>query len=51
MGSDFPFFRGKFESKMSEVENASDAQTKYFEPDPLLRHMEACYWVPVDGGL
>ena len=37
-------------SKMSGLENLSDAQTKYRGPEPLLRHTEACNWVPVDGG-
>ena len=31
-------------SKMSGLENPSDAQTKYLGPEPLQRH-----WVPVDG--
>ena len=37
-------------SKMSGLENASDAQTKYFGREPLLRHTKAFSWVPVDGG-
>ena len=28
-------------TKMSGLENPSDAQTKYFGPEPLLRHTEA----------
>ena len=38
-------------SKMSGLENPSDAQTKYLGPEPLLRHAKSCNWVPVDGGL
>ena len=34
-------------SKMSELDNPSDAQTKYLGPEPLLRHTKACNWVPV----
>ena len=34
-------------SKMSGLENPSDAQTKYLGPEPLLRHTKACNWVPV----
>ena len=36
-------------SKMSGLENPSDAQTKYFGPEPLLRHTKACSWVLVGG--
>ena len=32
---------------MSELENPSDAQTKYLLPEPLVRHTKACNWVPV----
>ena len=35
-------------SKMSGLENPSDAQTKYLGPEPLLRHTKSCNWVPVD---
>ena len=38
-------------SKMSGLENPSDAQTKYLGPEPSLRHTKSCNWVPVDGGL
>ena len=38
-------------SKMSGLENPSDAQTKYFGPEPLLRHTKPCNWVPVDARL
>ena len=38
-------------SKMSGLENPSDAQTKYLGPEPLLRHTKACDQVPVDGQL
>ena len=38
-------------SKMSGLENPSDAQTKYFGPEPLVRQKKACNWVLVDGGL
>ena len=34
-------------SKMSGLENPSDAQTKYLGPEKLLRHTKACNWVPV----
>ena len=34
-------------SRMSGLENPSDAQTKYLGPEPLLRHTKACNWVPV----
>ena len=34
-------------SKMSGLENPSDAQTKYLGLEPLLRHTKACNWVPV----
>ena len=34
-------------SKMSGLENPSDAQTKYLGPEPLLRHTKSCNWVPV----
>ena len=34
-------------SKMSGLENPSDAQTKYLGPEPLLRHTKACNWVLV----
>ena len=34
-------------SKMSGLENPSDAQTKYLGPEPLLLHTKACNWVPV----
>ena len=34
-------------SKMSGLENPSDAQTKYLGPEPLLRHTKPCNWVPV----
>ena len=38
-------------SKMSGLENPSDAQTKYLGPEPLLRHTKACNWVPgADAG-
>ena len=37
-------------SKMSGLENPSDAQRKYLGPEPLLRHTKTCNWVPVDGG-
>ena len=37
-------------SKMSGLENPSDAQTKYLGPQALLRHTKTCNWVPVDGG-
>ena len=47
-----PVCSGKIRvSKMSGLENPSDAQTKYFGPETLLRHTKACHWVPVDGGL
>ena len=36
-------------SKMSGLENPSDARTKYFGPEPLQRHSKACNWVLVDG--
>ena len=36
-------------SKMSGLETPSDAQTKYFGPEPLQRRTKACNWVPVDG--
>ena len=36
-------------SKMSGLEIPSDARTKYFGPEPLQRHSEACKWVLVDG--
>ena len=40
--------QGKFEfSKMSGLENPSDAQTKYLGPEPLLRHTKTCNWVRV----
>ena len=38
-------------SKMSGLENPSDAQTKYLGSEPLLRHTKACNWAPVDAGL
>ena len=34
-------------SKMSGLDNPSDAQTKYLGPEPLLRHTKTCNWVPV----
>ena len=37
-------------SKMSGLENPSDAQTKYLGPEPLLPYTKACNWEPVDGG-
>ena len=37
-------------SKMSGLENPSDAQRKYLGSEPLLRHTKTCNWVPVDGG-
>ena len=36
-------------SKMSGLENPSDAQTKYLGPEPALRHAKACNWVPIHG--
>ena len=36
-------------SKMSGLENPSDARTKYFGPESLQRHTKACNWVLVDG--
>ena len=36
-------------SKMSGLEDPSDAQTKYLGPEPLQRITKACTWVPVDG--
>ena len=36
-------------SKMSGLENPSDAQTKCLGPEPLQRHTTACNRVPVDG--
>ena len=38
-------------SKISGLENPSDAQTKYLGPEPLPRHTNACNWVPLDAGL
>ena len=38
-------------SKVSGLENPSDAQTKYLGSEPLLRHTKACNWAPVDAGL
>ena len=38
-------------SKMSGMENPSDAQTKYLGPEPLLHRTKACNWVLVDAGL
>ena len=38
-------------SKMSGLENPSDAQTRYLGPEQLLRHTRACNGVPVDAGL
>ena len=37
-------------SKMSGLDNPSDAQTKYFAPEPLQRHTKARNWVLVDAG-
>ena len=34
-------------SKMAGLGNPSDAHTKYFGLEPLLRHTKACNWVPV----
>ena len=34
-------------SKMSGLENPSDAQTKYLGPKPVLRHTKTYSWVPV----
>ena len=31
-------------SKISGLENPSDAHTKYLGPEPLLRHARACNW-------
>ena len=36
-------------SNMSGFENPSDAQTKYFGPESLLRHTKGCNWVLVEG--
>ena len=36
-------------SKMSRVDNPSDAQTKYLGPEPLLRHTKTCNWVLFDA--
>ena len=36
-------------SKMSGLENPSDAQTEYPGPEPSLRHAIECSWVLVDG--
>ena len=36
---------------MLGLENPSDAQRKYFGPEPSLRHAKACNGVPVDGRL
>ena len=39
---------GKFRvSKMSGLENPSDAHTKYLGPEPLLRHTKTYNWLPV----
>ena len=34
-------------SKMSGLDNPSDAQTRYLAPEPLLRHTKTCNWVHV----
>ena len=36
-------------SKMSGLENPSDAPTKYCGPEPLLGQSKACEWVLVGG--
>ena len=38
-------------SKMSGLENPSDAQTKHLGSESLLRHTKECNWAPVDAGL